>query len=87
MQHLLILLHLKVSTVGVLAGVAPMIGTIAACLISGPLTDWSARWLSVRNHGMCLLIHPPMRIVLLGVGTRFIRRSLNRSTFGDFALL
>lgn len=28
-----------------------MVGTIAACLISGPLTDWSARWLSVRNHG------------------------------------
>lgn len=41
----------QVNAVGLIAGIAPLIGCVAACLIAGPLTDYSARFLAVRNHG------------------------------------
>lgn len=44
--------QLSINTVGYLSGVAPMIGTLVACALSGPIQDYSARWLSVRNHGV-----------------------------------
>ncbi|GAA5859514.1 hypothetical protein JCM8547_006858 [Rhodosporidiobolus lusitaniae] len=52
----------SVQAVGLISGIAPLIGSIIACVISGPLTDYSARWLSKRNHG---IFEPEFRLVVL----------------------
>ncbi|KAM0747942.1 MFS general substrate transporter [Meredithblackwellia eburnea MCA 4105] len=52
----------SVKTNGYLAGVAPLIGTLASCLAFGPITDFSARWLSVKVHGT---FEPEYRLVSL----------------------
>ncbi|GAA6012303.1 hypothetical protein JCM10207_002795 [Rhodosporidiobolus poonsookiae] len=52
----------SVPAVGLISGIAPLVGSVLACGVSGPLTDWAARYLSKRNHG---IFEPEFRLVTL----------------------
>ena len=39
-------------TVGLIAGIGPLIGALLGNVIAGPLSDWTAKWMSRKNGGV-----------------------------------